>query len=83
MKSYVLNHHNIIIYFLQLLEAEQQKVDEELAVYKNPDPAARKSSLRDQYNRKVQEQDNLGKVGNEIIVPNMGPWLILNVVKTN
>ena len=39
-------------------------MEEELAIYKNSDPAVRKSSLREQYNRKIQEQDNLGKVLN-------------------
>lgn len=55
------SNHHFLMHSKQLLESQEQKVEEELAVYKNPDPAVRKSSLRDQYNRKIQEQDNLGK----------------------
>eukprot|EP00116_Pleurobrachia_bachei_P010627 sb/3470889/ len=55
------SQYHFLMHSKQLLELEQQKVEEELAVYKNPDPAARKQSLREQYNRKILEQDNLGK----------------------
>lgn len=55
------SRYHFIMHSKQLLELQQQKVDEELAIYKSTDPAARKSSLREQYNRKILEQDNLGK----------------------
>lgn len=59
-QALVLSHTNKDL--LQLLDAHQQKVDDELGIYKNSDPAVRKTSLREQYNRKILEQDNLGKV---------------------
>jgi len=55
------SRHHFLMHAKQLLEAQQQKVEEELGIYKNPDPAVRKTSLREQYNRKILEQDNLGK----------------------
>ena len=46
---------------LQSLELQQERVAAEMRSYVSSDPAEKRKSLRDQYTRKIQEAENLGK----------------------
>lgn len=46
---------------LQSLELQQERVASEMRGYVSSEPAERRKSLRDQYTRKVQEAENVGK----------------------
>ena len=41
---------------------QQQRVSDEMKAYTSSDPTEKKKAFRDQYTRKIQEQENLGKV---------------------
>lgn len=45
----------------RLIEIQQQRVTDEMKAYTSSDPAEKKKAFRDQYTRKIQEQENLGK----------------------
>lgn len=46
---------------LKVVEVQQKRIDDELKAYRAADTADRKKSLRDQFTKKIQEQENLGK----------------------
>lgn len=46
---------------LKVLDVQQKRIDEELKAYRSADTTDRKKSFRDQYTKKIQEQENLGK----------------------
>lgn len=46
---------------LKVLEVQQKRIDDELKAYRSADTAERKKSFRDQFTKKIQEQENLGK----------------------
>ncbi len=46
----------------RVIEIQQQRVADEMKAYTSADPVERKKAFRDQYTRKIQEQENLGKV---------------------
>lgn len=46
---------------MQMVEIQQKKVADEMKAYTSADPYARKKTFRELYQRKVQEQENLGK----------------------
>lgn len=46
---------------LKVLEVQQGRIDDELKAYRSADTADRKKSFRDQFTKKIQEQENLGK----------------------
>ncbi|RMX60935.1 hypothetical protein pdam_00003457 [Pocillopora damicornis] len=45
----------------RVLEVQQGRIDDELKAYRSADTADRKKSFRDQFTKKIQEQENLGK----------------------
>ncbi|XP_048588151.1 intraflagellar transport protein 81 homolog isoform X2 [Nematostella vectensis] len=47
---------------MKVLEIQQKRIDDEMKAYTAQDQADRKKSWREQYTRKIQEQENLGKV---------------------
>lgn len=46
---------------IRMIEMQQQKVADEMKSYTSSDPYTRKKTFRELYQRKVQEQENLGK----------------------
>ncbi|KAJ7330649.1 Intraflagellar transport protein 81 [Desmophyllum pertusum] len=44
---------------LKVLEVQQKRIDDELKAYRSADTADRKKSFRDQFTKKIQEQENL------------------------
>ncbi|XP_052104713.1 intraflagellar transport protein 81 homolog [Mytilus californianus] len=46
---------------IRMIEMQQQKVADEMKAYTSSDPYTRKKTFRELYQRKVQEQENLGK----------------------
>ena len=52
-------HH--LQYMLKSVKLQEQKVAAEMQCYISSDPAEKRKSLRDQFTRKIQEQENLGK----------------------
>ena len=46
---------------LKSVELQRQRVAQEMKSYVSGDPAEKRKSLRDQFTRKIQEQENLGK----------------------
>ncbi|XP_020603042.1 intraflagellar transport protein 81 homolog [Orbicella faveolata] len=46
---------------LKVLEVQQKRIDDELKAYRSADTADRKKSFREQFTKKIQEQENLGK----------------------
>lgn len=46
---------------LKVIEVQQKRIDDELKSYRAADTADRKKSFRDQFTKKIQEQENLGK----------------------
>ena len=46
---------------LQSVKLQQQRIANEMKVMVSKDPAEKKKSLRDQFTRKIQEQENLGR----------------------
>ncbi|XP_030837564.1 intraflagellar transport protein 81 homolog isoform X2 [Strongylocentrotus purpuratus] len=47
---------------LQMVEMQNQRVASEMKAYTSADQMEKKKAFRDQYTRKLQEQENLGKV---------------------
>ena len=47
---------------LKMIEMQNQRVASEMKAYTSADQAEKKKAFRDQYTRKLQEQENLGKV---------------------
>ncbi|CAB4044045.1 intraflagellar transport 81 homolog, partial [Paramuricea clavata] len=45
----------------KLLEVQEKRIDTEMKSYTSSDPNDKKKSYREQYTRKIQEQENLGK----------------------
>ncbi|XP_038049933.1 intraflagellar transport protein 81 homolog [Patiria miniata] len=45
----------------RIIAMQQQRVSDEMKAYTSSDPAEKKKAFRDQYTRKIQEQENLGK----------------------
>ena len=46
---------------IRMIEMQQQKVADEMKAYTSSDPYTREKTFRELYQRKVQEQENLGK----------------------
>ncbi|XP_031548749.1 intraflagellar transport protein 81 homolog [Actinia tenebrosa] len=46
---------------MKVLEIQQKRIEDEMKAYTAQDPAERKKAWREQYTRKIQEQENLGK----------------------
>lgn len=46
---------------LKVLEVQQKRIDDELKAYRSAETADRKKSFREQFTKKIQEQENLGK----------------------
>ncbi|XP_067948195.1 intraflagellar transport protein 81 homolog [Watersipora subatra] len=46
---------------MKIIENQNQKIANEMKAYMSSDPQERKKSFRDLYNRKIQEQETLGK----------------------
>ncbi|KAK3094389.1 hypothetical protein FSP39_001105 [Pinctada imbricata] len=46
---------------MRMIEVQQQKVADEMKAYTSADPYTRKKTYRELYQRKIQEQENLGK----------------------
>ncbi|KXJ17310.1 intraflagellar transport protein 81 homolog [Exaiptasia diaphana] len=46
---------------MKVLEVQQKRIEDEMNAYRAQDPAERKKSWREQYTKKIQEQENLGK----------------------
>ncbi|XP_071798485.1 intraflagellar transport protein 81 homolog [Asterias amurensis] len=45
----------------RVIAMQQQRVSDEMKAYTSSDPTEKKKAFRDQYTRKIQEQENLGK----------------------
>ncbi|XP_070538822.1 intraflagellar transport protein 81 homolog [Ptychodera flava] len=45
----------------KIIELQQQRVADEMKAYVSSDPQEKKKAFREQYTRKIQEQENLGK----------------------
>ncbi|XP_077987747.1 intraflagellar transport protein 81 homolog [Glandiceps talaboti] len=46
---------------IKVIELQQQRVTDEMKAYVSSDPMEKKKAFREQYTRKIQEQENLGK----------------------
>ncbi|KAK3730167.1 hypothetical protein QZH41_016003 [Actinostola sp. cb2023] len=46
---------------MKVLELQQKRIEDEMKAYTAQDPIDRKKSWREQYTKKIQEQENLGK----------------------
>ena len=55
------SRHHYLQCMLKSVELQQQRLATEMKSYISGDPAEKRKSLRDQYTRKIQEQENLGK----------------------
>lgn len=55
------SRHHYLQCMLKSVELQQQRLAAEMKSYVSGDPAEKHKSLRDQYTRKIQEQENLGK----------------------
>ena len=55
------SRHHYLQCMLRSVELQQQRIAAEMKSYISGDPAEKRKSLRDQYTRKIQEQENLGK----------------------
>lgn len=56
------SRYHYLNHMLKMIELQQQRVADEMKAYTSSDPSERKKSFRDMYSRKIQEQENLGKV---------------------
>lgn len=55
------SQYHYLQYMLKSVQLQEQKVAAEMQCYVSSDPAEKRKSLRDQFTRKIQEQENLGK----------------------
>ena len=55
------SRYHYLQYMLKSVKLQEQKVAAEMQCYVSSDPAEKRKSLRDQFTRKIQEQENLGK----------------------
>ncbi|XP_050404861.1 intraflagellar transport protein 81 homolog [Patella vulgata] len=45
---------------MTIMETQQQRINEEMKAYVSSDPSEKRKTYRDMYNKKIQEQSNLG-----------------------
>lgn len=55
------SRYHYLQYMLKSVRLQEQKVAAEMQCYVSSDPTEKRKSLRDQFTRKIQEQENLGK----------------------
>ena len=55
------SRYHYLQYMLKSVQLQQQRVAAEMKCYVSSDPAEKRKSRRDQFTRKIQEQENLGK----------------------